>query len=718
MKINNKKRVRYDGAAPLPIILYLLSVCSGLMYTICRSQFLTCFAIMAALTAGIFLLFYKLRFRPLATTLCIFGLILAAWLAGSAAGAHYTEENSFMTFLFNASAQFDIIYASAAIFIFSLIIGFIGCYFSVLNPRPCFLLLLIFIPVILSSRTARELPVYLILLMAGCFIFACGNLSVPIPAENHASFEGKTSRRRRIAVSCAAAAVFTLIAAILPRNSETPLSEILDSFVPQDHGFYSGSGLSNFTSHSSVNTGMNDPSEELLFLVRTNRPGLLKCWAFDIYSDAGWTLYNGAANFETGYSNWERYAAERVPAEYIYTLCEYSDDLSEESQALLEGITPVAPSRSLTIISVRDGSSTRVVMHPTQTISDMLPEECGRSYQNPRDDIFTEFKMPVNSQYEVSHSANRENAEFIRRLDYDSFERLIEDACDSGIISEDTSYAIISEMDWAKSYRRETNTDIPPEIQELADEITAGLVTDYDKARAIEIWFGEAGFVYDLEFVPERPGAEYFLFESRRGICSDFATALTLLARAAGLPARYCEGYAVTPETYDPEYGLYNITNKQAHAFTQIYFPGGGWLDFDATRYAVSAEDIPAEVPLWLYALAAALAAGILIFLFRKPLGWLWFSLTYPMMSKAGKIRRVYIYARRLAAKLSDTQEDILSCGEVRDILSSRLAMPQEAEFICTAADRLFYSAGKPTGDVKGLLKALRALRKRRRRIR
>ena len=716
--MKKKRRVKFDGAAPLPILLYLLSVSTALMYTICRSQFLPCSLVMGALTAGIFWLFYKLRFKPLPTTLCIFGLILGAWLIGSAAGSwNPGEDVSFMNFLFSASATFELLYAAAAVFIFSVVIGFIGCYFSVISPRPCFLMLLMFIPMILSSRTAREMPVYFMLIMTGCFIFASANLAVPCPAEGQASFEESSSKRRRVGTTCAAAVLLTLIVALLPKADSTPFKEYLDSFVPKSSGFYGG-GLVNFTNHSAVNTGANAPDDDLLFTVNTDSPGLLKCWAFDLYSDTGWTLYRGDYDFETGYSDWESYSTERVPAEYIYTLCEYRDDLPEVSRTLLEGITPEDPERSVMTISVKDGSSTRVVMHPAHTVKDMLPEECGRSYRNPRDDIFTEFAFPVNAAYAVVHSVNKENVELLRRLDYDSFEQLIYEAFNVGVLSNKTSSEILDEMEWAEDYQRETAGDISPEIQTLADEITEGLDNDYDKARAIEQWFGDAGFVYDLEFVPEETSAEYFLFESRRGICSDFATAMTLLARAAGLPARYCEGYAITQETYDKETGLYNITNQQAHAFTQIYFPGGGWLEFDATRYAEEAEDIQDGAPWWLYVLAGAAAAGVIILLLHKPLGWLMFCVTYPLRSRSGKIRGVYLRTRRLAAAISGAEEKNLACGEVRDILTKRLAMPQEAELICTAADRLFYSPEKEAGDVSGLLKALRALKKRRRRLR
>lgn len=720
--MKNKKRVKFDGAAPLPIILYLMSVCAALMYTICRSQFLPCAIIMSVLTSGIFLLFYKIRFIPLATTLCIFGLILAAWLVGYVAVSWYpAEDTSFMNFLFSASAQFNILYAAAAVFIFSLVIGFIGCYFSVISPRPCFLMLLMFIPMILSSRTSREMPVYFMLIMTGGFIFAASNLSVPCASQGEATFEGKSTRTRRVAVSCAAAVVLTLIVAVLPKSNFTPLEDYLNSFVSDNSGgYYNNPRLANLTNHSSVNYGLNSPSGKLMFTVETDFPRNVRSWAFDIYGDDGWTVYHGEEDFfDIGYSSWENYAVESVPSELIQSLKKYEDSLSEESRALLDGIIPEEPRRSIMTISVKDGSAIKAVLHPAGTIKVYLPEQCGRSYHNPRGDLFMEFAPPVNGTYSLLHSVNGENEEFLRRLDYDSFEALINDAWENDVIWAISADSFLEEMETARRYQQETgDSGITPEIQALADEITAGIGSDYDKARAIERWFGEAGFVYDLEFVPEKSGAEYFLFESRRGICSDYASAMTLLARAAGIPARYCEGYAIPDSAYDEETGLYNITDAEAHAYTQIYFPGGGWIDFDGTRYAIEADqEEEGGVPIWLYVLAGAAAVAALIFLFRKQLGWLWFNISYPLRGRAGRVRGVYLYARRLAAQISGAEEKNLACGEVCKILSDRLGMSQEAEKICSAADALFYSPEKTAEFDKNLLKYLKALKKRRRRL-
>ena len=58
------------------------------MYTLCRSQFLPCALIMAALTAGIFMLFYCLRKKPMWVTACVLLLIVGSWVSGTIAGQH------------------------------------------------------------------------------------------------------------------------------------------------------------------------------------------------------------------------------------------------------------------------------------------------------------------------------------------------------------------------------------------------------------------------------------------------------------------------------------------------------------------------------------------------------------------------------------------------------------------------------------------------------
>jgi transglutaminase-like putative cysteine protease len=79
------------------------------------------------------------------------------------------------------------------------------------------------------------------------------------------------------------------------------------------------------------------------------------------------------------------------------------------------------------------------------------------------------------------------------------------------------------------------------------------------------------------------------LFETKRGTCSDFATAMTILAREAGLPARYVEGFSVS----EWNYGLnqYIVRAKHGHAFPEVYIDGV-WVIFEPTISGIERERI------------------------------------------------------------------------------------------------------------------------------
>ena len=68
---------------------------------------------------------------------------------------------------------------------------------------------------------------------------------------------------------------------------------------------------------------------------------------------------------------------------------------------------------------------------------------------------------------------------------------------------------------------------------------------------------------------------------------------MTVLARAIGLPARYVEGYAADPDAD----GVARVTQQDAHAWTEVYFPGFGWLPFDPTPGAGGAPDYGGNSP-------------------------------------------------------------------------------------------------------------------------
>lgn len=146
-----------------------------------------------------------------------------------------------------------------------------------------------------------------------------------------------------------------------------------------------------------------------------------------------------------------------------------------------------------------------------------------------------------------------------------------------------TACAAAGDANWHSI--QEIYTKLPDHLQEelyeLAQEITAEASTPYDKAYALQTYLSRTyRYALDVEVLPSNVDfVSYFLLKSKEGYCTYFASAMTVLCRMVGLPARYVEGYLARPEAN----GVAYVTGMDAHAWTEVYFEGFGWLTFDAT---------------------------------------------------------------------------------------------------------------------------------------
>jgi protein-glutamine gamma-glutamyltransferase len=124
---------------------------------------------------------------------------------------------------------------------------------------------------------------------------------------------------------------------------------------------------------------------------------------------------------------------------------------------------------------------------------------------------------------------------------------------------------------------------VPDRVRSLALQITAPFPSTYDKVIALERWMA-ANTRYSLNVPPLPRGADavdQFLFEDRIGFCEQIGSALVVMLRAVGVPARLAVGYL--PGERNPFTGLYEVRARDAHAWAEVYFPGIGWQGFDPT---------------------------------------------------------------------------------------------------------------------------------------
>lgn len=123
---------------------------------------------------------------------------------------------------------------------------------------------------------------------------------------------------------------------------------------------------------------------------------------------------------------------------------------------------------------------------------------------------------------------------------------------------------------------------LPTRVKELAYEITKSGETKYDKLKAIEAYLLGFEYSYTPGKAPEDSDfVDYFLFNTKKGYCTSFATAMAVLGRCIGIPTRYAEGYVVDYE--DKDSTGYLVRNSNAHAWAEAYFEGVGWIQFEST---------------------------------------------------------------------------------------------------------------------------------------
>jgi len=141
-------------------------------------------------------------------------------------------------------------------------------------------------------------------------------------------------------------------------------------------------------------------------------------------------------------------------------------------------------------------------------------------------------------------------------------------------------------QEWTLIYIDQVPLAVEERLSDLVAQVTAGAETPYDKVTQI-LEFLEDNYLY-TEGPPltprHRDSAVYFLLTSKRGDCGLFATAMTMMCRLAGVPARLATGFA-TGE-YDAERDLYLVRGEHAHAWVEVYFPGCGWVPFDPQAIA------------------------------------------------------------------------------------------------------------------------------------
>lgn len=146
-----------------------------------------------------------------------------------------------------------------------------------------------------------------------------------------------------------------------------------------------------------------------------------------------------------------------------------------------------------------------------------------------------------------------------------------------------------------RTFAYEHYTDVEPEDEKIIAGVESLDVQgcrnkslDYCLYKLRDTFTKEYKYDTETTAAPKgRDALEYFLNDSRTGNCMHFATAAVLFLREAGFPARYAEGYYVSPEQIDVYAELQNVkipvADSDSHAWAEVYVDGLGWMPVEVT---------------------------------------------------------------------------------------------------------------------------------------
>ena len=534
-------------------VIYIYSLSDGIIFT-----GMTLVAFFYSALLFLFLDFLRVVGKTWVTTIVLFVVMVVSIIFGES-----LIETGFAdtTQWFFEPEKFSQIYVgniASIIVMVGFILGSAMYYFTRIRFRGIFIFLICMCPFSLFAKSFTDIPVIFIIIIITLFFLL-------LISKNYTEINFIGIHKY------SAIGLFVIIvtagAAFLPKLEYAPYREDFDEFITGINiSGGAASDFNNFTDSSSYSRSNYD-EEEVLYTIYGDNPVYLKRQCFN--------SYNREKNL------WE-YSGE-VTTGYNY----YGDYIKWENPSLLAsecGIT-LSVNKKFSIISSAADS-----VHALYTPDDISSIEFPYSslsnygikyvYRTPLDEYFHADGYNYNS-YKVCWYDFEPDIEFM--LLYDD-----EKAETTGMVN--SKLYLDSKKEMKKYFENTLSENIRKScynsledyerVKKLTNEIVVGCTNDYEKAFAIEQYFKTDDYVYDKEFVSADGSVENFIFNTKRGICTNYATAMALMCREVGLYTRYVEGFLV--QKVD-ENGNYYVTAADSHAFVQVWLNGYGWTTFDPT---------------------------------------------------------------------------------------------------------------------------------------
>lgn len=505
----------------------------------------------------------------------------------SIAAIRGVTSEGFRQWLFNTQehSEGESFYCIPLAILLSFIFSSMYYYFTVKIIRMPVLLLLIFVDLILYIRGPYKAGNVFICLYLLCFIFMFIK-GAREEDNNKADTLRNTRFKDTFLVSGGIILIALIIGLLIPKNI-LPHVSCLDGlkayFRELNFSSYSNDFNVQENTNRTINNSVNMNNDEVLYTYKGEKVEYLVTHTFDFFNTKKNMWQRKKSDYKLGYAPGNDNLS--VPISKTEKTLESSSNLKGDLGEINEKNKDNSIMRSVEI-EVKNGSF-KEFTHPSKTYGAMTITGTKAVYLNGYEQFFNGANkgFSYGDKYEFMYMSDtpEEGSKEDSLLKYFNEDRY-EDYLKQTNTIDNKFYDILD-------YYTRLDSGTSDKLIQLAKSITKDKVSYYDKAKAIEDYFHSGKYKYNLKIKNTNKGnyIDYFIFDSKEGYCVQYATAMTIMCRAAGLPARYCEGFLVRNE--DKVKDGYEVNAMGGHAFTEVYIPGYGWKIFDATPADLSGED-------------------------------------------------------------------------------------------------------------------------------
>ncbi len=537
-------------------------------------------------------------------------------------------------------------------------------YFTQIRYRSLGIMLCTLFPFVIYTKRYVIMPEMTVTLIIVLYLAVIVHNRHIDPSRQEKHIFLKTDRSYVIVIAVFVSVTGT-VTMMIPKSTYSSLLETYSSFLSYDDTI-GGTGDSDTASEkSSSRYGPRNHTGEILFTFSTDGQQEVYYLRKQPYDDFNGDVWEKDMNNINRYYYTDRYP-EYEMTDLVTDFCHiYHRNTALPDIALREAY-----------IEGNDYSSSYLPA-PLGTTTKDVPADYLLKYLDGRIDLTT-------SDLSLHHAINfyEQDSSLYHYagqtgLDFDEYIAILENNYDSENAQRIYSDAMIARQLYSDS------DHISYKISQLAQNITKDYHSDIEKAAALEQYFEKNGYVYDESYIPKDTSIEYFIFEGKTGICTNYATAMTLMARSVGLTARYTEGFVAFERD---DNGRFVIRDSYAHAFVEVYIPAVGWMTFDPTvsGYMTIPEqthDYLADIIQFLshFTVIIAVAVCIIIFVLRERFAEIFFRIAQLFRTPENRVLKLYAHVIKLVNFSTGKNYDSYTVNMLEEyLLSSRKTAPQK----------------------------------------